>query len=293
MSETAERADGATGRNQRAVDPDRAGDADGRAVPAVLDPGDARRGAPRERLPAGPGEAAQRADGRVPRQRRPLRADRRVLRAPRRVAVVRPQRGIRAALPVPRLEVRHHGPGHRGPVRAREQQLLRARQADVLPAGQDRRRALDVHGRPRKAAAAARVRVRAGPARADLHLQALAGMQLAAGLRGRHRLQPRVVPALGRAEERPAVQGRQGQRVQHGRPQAVLRGGRLRRRPVRRRAPQRRGRHVLLAHHAVGDAVLHDGAAARRPPDARPLLDPDRRRELLGVHLRLPPGARR
>ena len=130
-------------------------------------------------------------------------------------------------------------------------------------------------------------------ARADLHLEAVAGMQLAAGLRGRHRLQPRVVPALRRAQVRSAVQGHQGQRVQHGRPQAVLRGRRLRWRPVRRRPPQRRGRHLLLAHHPVGDAVLHDGAAARRSSCARPLLDTDRRRELLDVLLRLPPGARR
>ena len=50
---------------------------------------------------------------------------------------------------------------------------------------------------------------------------------------------------------------------------------------------------LLLAHHPVGDAVLHDGAAARRSPCARPLLDTDRRRELLDVLLRLPPGARR
>jgi hypothetical protein len=40
----------------------------------------------------------------------------------------------------------------------------------------------------------------------------------------------------------------------------------------------------------VGHAVLHDGPAARRSSDARPLLDPDRRRELLGVELRLPPA---
>ena len=102
-----------------------------------------------------------------------------------------------------------------------------------------------------------------GSAGADLHLQALAGMQLAAGVRGRHRLQPRVVPALRRAEERPAVQGHQGQRVQHGRPQAVLRGGRLRRRAVRGRAAQRRGRHATTGASPLGDAVLHHGAAAR------------------------------
>ena len=53
-----------------------------------------------------------------------------------------------------------------------------------------------------------------GPAGADVHVQAVAGVQLAAGAGGRHRLQPRVLAALGRTEERPAVQGLEGQRVQ-------------------------------------------------------------------------------
>ena len=46
--------------------------------------------------------------------------------------------------------------------------------------------------------------------------------------------------------------------------------------------------NVLLADHALGDAELHDGSAARRPPRARPLLGPDRRPQLLGLHVRLP-----
>ena len=95
----------------------------------------------------------------------------------------------------------------------------------------------------------------------------------------------------GRSEERPAVQGLQGQRLQPRRLQAVLRGRRSRRWPVRRSSPQRRSRQLLLAHHAVGHAQLHDGAAAGRPPGPRPLVDPDRRRELLGVLVRLPPDA--
>ena len=50
------------------------------------------------------------------------------------------------------------------------------------------------------------------PAEQTLHLQAPAGVQLAAGDGGRHRFQPRLVPASRRSELRPAVQGRQGQR---------------------------------------------------------------------------------
>ena len=39
-------------------------------------------------------------------------------------------------------------------------------------------------------------------------------------------------------------------------------------------------------------AVLHHDRAARRPHGARPFLDSDRRRKLLGVELRLSPGPR-
>ena len=122
--------------------------------------------------------------------------------------VVRPERGGWPPLPVPRLEVRHDGSVRRRPVGGRQLELRAERQADRLPAGQDRRRAVDLHGRPGHAASAPGVGVRDGAAGADLHLQALAAEQLAAGLRGRHRLQPRDLPALGRAEDRPALQAR-------------------------------------------------------------------------------------
>ena len=130
------------------------------------------------------------------------------------------------------------------------------------------------------------------PRDADVHDQAPAGMQLAAGDGGRHRFEPRVVPASRRPQLRPAVQGRQGQPVQPERLAAGVRGRREPRRPVHRRAPQRRERPLLLADHAVGHAVVHDDRAARQPLRARALLDPDRRRELLGLELRLPPDSR-
>ena len=60
---------------------------------------------------------------------------------------------------------------------------------------------------------------------------------------------------------------------------------------VHRCAAQRRERQILLAHHAVGHAVLHHDPAARRSSDPWPLLGPDRRRELLGLELRLPSRA--
>ena len=134
---------------ERSRHPDRARHADGPAVSQLLDAGAARRGAAGERLPAGAGEAALRAAGRVPRHQRALRPDRRVLPAPRRLAVVRPQRGMRAALPLPRLEVRCAGPVPRGAVGAGRERLRAQDQAQVLSAGRARRRAVDLHGAAR------------------------------------------------------------------------------------------------------------------------------------------------
>jgi len=50
-------------------------------------------------------------------------------------------------------------------------------------------------------------------------------------------------------------------------------------------------RQLLLAHHALGDALLHHDPA-RRPTRSRPLRIPIGRRELLGLELRLSSGAR-
>ena len=64
------------------------------------------RRAARARRPAGARAAAGRGPGRVPRHRRQGRARRRVLPAPPRADVLRPQRRVRAALRLSRLEVR-------------------------------------------------------------------------------------------------------------------------------------------------------------------------------------------
>ena len=58
-------------------------------------------------------------------------------------------------------------------------------------------------------------------------------------------------------------------------------------RALHRCATQRGERQLLLAHHAMGDAVIHHDPAARRPSGAWAFLDPDRRRKLLGVEFRL------
>ena len=209
-----------------------------------------------ERLPAGAGQGALRAAGRVSRQPRAARPDRRVLSPSRRVAVVRPQRGVRAALPLSRLEVRRHRPVRRGAVGAGGERLCQADQAEILSAGRARRRAVDLSRPARAPARFARMGIRAGTGRAALRVEAHPGMQLAAGHGGRHRFQPRLVPASRQHQFRSAVQGRQGQPVQSHRRAPGVRGGRERRRPLHRRAAQRRERQLLLARHPIRAAVL-------------------------------------
>src|SRR6185295_8016505 len=138
----------------------------------------AGRGAAGERMPAGAGENPLRTAARFPRHRRPLWADRRVLRAPRGLAVVRTQRGVRAALPVSRLEIRRHRAVHRGAVGAPRVGLLPEDQIEILPAGEARPGAVGLYGATREAAAAAGVGIRHGAGRAVLYFEARAGMQL-------------------------------------------------------------------------------------------------------------------
>ena len=85
----------------------------------------------------------------------------------------------------------------------------------------------------------------------------------------------------------PLYRRRQGQRLHARRRAAAFRGGGEPRRAFDRRAPQRRGRQILLAHHAVDHALHDDDPAARRSSHRRPLLGADRRRELLGLELGL------
>src|SRR6516164_500677 len=185
---------------------------------------------------------------------------------PLRVAVVRPQRGARLALLLSRLEIRRDRPVHRRPLRAARKRLLPEDQAQVLPAGEARPGAVGLYGPARKAAAAAGMGIRHGAGRSDLHLQAPAGMQLAASDGGRDRFKPCLLSAPRRPRLRSAVQGRQGQRIQPLRHAAVFRGGGAAGWALYRRPAQRRERQLLLAHHALGDALLHHDPAARRSP---------------------------
>ena len=149
-------------------------------------------------------------------------------------------------------------------------------------------------GPPELTPAGACVRMGGAAGVALLPRQALAGIQLAAGDGRRHQLQPRLVAALRRHAPRPAAQGHQG-RALPARPQAEVRDRGVARRALHRRAPQRRGRPLLLAHHPVDHALVHHGPALRRQRAQRACLGADRRRELLhlDVHLSSDPAALR
>src|SRR4029453_13041688 len=114
-------------RRQRALDPRRAGNADGGAPSAVLAAAGGGRGAGPSGRSSPTRPAAGREPGGLPRLRRAGRAARPALSAPRSLALLRAERGGGTALRLPRLEVRLRGalPGNAdGTVRE-----LRARRA--------------------------------------------------------------------------------------------------------------------------------------------------------------------
>src|SRR5262249_7120131 len=155
----------------------------------------AGRRAARDRLSAGTGEAAVRAAAGVSRQRWPARTDRRILRPSRGIFMVRSERGKGPALPISRLEIRCDGPMHRRAVRTRGKRLLPEDQTQVLPADRARRCAVDLYGSEGTHAAIPRMGIRHGAEPAAFRFETMAGVELAAGHGGRHRLEPRVVPA--------------------------------------------------------------------------------------------------
>src|SRR5580692_3389971 len=110
-------------------------------------------------------------------------------------------------MPLPWLEIRCDGPVHRRAVGAGRKRLLPEDQAQILSAHQDWRRALDLYGAAGKAAPATGMGVCARSIRANLHLEALAGMQLATGDGGWDRFKPRLIPASGQSQFGSAVQG--------------------------------------------------------------------------------------
>src|SRR5262245_65260128 len=166
-------------RTERPLDPDRPRQRHGPVVSRLLDPGSAARGIARERLPAGACEDSVGSAAGVPRQRRPIRVDRRVLRPSRRVTVVWTQRGRGPALLLSRLEIRRDRPVHRRSLRARRKRLLQEDQAQVIPAGAARAGAVDLPRAAGETAAAAGMGVRDGYRRSGIRLETDAGMELA------------------------------------------------------------------------------------------------------------------
>ena len=99
----------------------------GRLMRAPLDSRLPVRGSRRARRRAGAHPPARRRAGRLSRQRRAAGRARRALPASPRVARARPQRGMRAALPLPRLEDRRRRQHRRAPVgAARPQERIAA-----------------------------------------------------------------------------------------------------------------------------------------------------------------------
>src|SRR6266853_3656335 len=131
-----------------------------------------------------------------------------------------------------------------------------------------------------------------GAACPSIRLQAPAGIELPAG-DGRG---PRFdsfgfsPPPLGR--RRPPAQARSGEpRDAPRRPPPENRPNGVAGRAVRRDATRRGDGPLLLAGHAVADAVLQLLSSLRGQSLRRPRVRPDRRRALLDVQHRLSPGA--
>ena len=178
------------------------------------------------------------------------------------------------------------------PSEPERERLPRHDQAALLSAGRAWRRAVDLHGAAGASAGAAGIRVRHGAARSRPTHRS--GCNTATGCR---RWRAASIPATCHGciamalRTDPLMVGSRGNQYNMGdampvfevvdQPAGLFIG-------ARRNAED----GILLADHAVVHAVLHHDRAARQSSGARAFLDSDRRRELLGVELRLPSDAR-
>src|SRR6185437_7130631 len=101
---------------------------------------------------------------------------------------------MRAALPLSRLEIRRDRAVRRSSLGARRDRHAQPDQAEILSLHRARRDHLDLYGAAGIEAGAAGIRMGAGAARATLHLETPAGMQLPASGRRRYRFEPRLLP---------------------------------------------------------------------------------------------------
>ena len=128
------------------------------------------------------------------------RPDPEPLPAPRRLALLRAQRGGGPALRLPRLEVRLHGRLRRHAERAGGEHLQGKGPGEGLSVRRAQRHRLDVHGPAADAAAAARPRAQHAGARRVRRPEGAARVQLVPGPRGRHRHRPPQLPAPRRRQ---------------------------------------------------------------------------------------------
>ncbi|MBI0539317.1 MarR family transcriptional regulator [Roseomonas sp. KE2513] len=154
--------------------------ADGAPDAPPLGAGPAVRAGGRTRRQAGAGDAVRGEAGGLPRQRGTAGRARRVLRAPQGLARLRAQRELRAALPVPRLEVRRGGQRGGHAVRAEGKQLRRPGEAEGLSRARGRRLHLGLHGQARGDARVRAAGLGTHPRRECLRAADRAALQLGA-----------------------------------------------------------------------------------------------------------------
>ena len=208
----------------------------------------------RDERPVDARAAARRGPRPVPQARRRLRPHRPLLRPPRRRPRVRAPRGRRPALPLPRLALRPRRALPRAARRARAQPLPREDPPRQLPVPRAQRHRVRLHRR-RRSPAVPRLRLLRRARRVHVRVQGALGVQLAPGRRGRHRPQPRLVPAplhqRGPARDvRPAVR-----RAGRGHRHHALRAGR----------GELRGRTSRSRRRTTGCASSRSASSTRRP----------------------------
>ena len=186
----------------RAAQPGRARDSDGQLHAGILGPRGAVLRVDRQ-WAADAAHVVGRAADRISRSRRPGRCARPSLPTPLRLPVLRPQRQGRAALRLPRLDVRRRRQLSRHAERSQAPGVSQQDHRQGLSGRGAQRSDLDLHGRAQGAAAAADVRI--GHDRRRQRAQSVHGaarMQLSAGARRRHRYLPSRLPAHGRGRGR-------------------------------------------------------------------------------------------
>ena len=232
-----------------------------------------------------------RTPDRLPRQHRPHRPDRRVLRPSRRVAVVRAQRGMRPALRLSRLEIRRDRAMRRPPLRAEEATGMRQRiRLKAYPCVEHGGADLGLYGPAGAEARAAGARMDAwcrrsgATSRSACRTATTCRRWKAASIRA-------TCPSCTAADSTrdPMFRGAKGNDYTEQRPQAVFRGRRIRWRAVDRRAAQRRRTTAITGASRRGSC--RSTRSSRRAP-AIPIgghawvpIDDD---ALLGVEPQLP-----